>query len=337
MLIWTLTKGDVGAANQALGLAERIADILDEAREDPCKIVAKTANRKGLLAALPMSLPTTSLWGLSADSDPLAPPWPDILVSCGRRAAALAINIRKRSLGGTITVHLQDPLRNPKHFDLLAIPDHDRVNRDLKRDNVMYTMGAPNRITAARLETGAAALASRLENDGKQVSEPRVAVLFGGPNKRYSMPPPLVQTMVGQIKAMRDAEGAGLLVTTSRRTGDANAATVRGTLDGPGTWIWNGEGENPYFGMLGLADHIVVTADSISMVSEACATGKPVYVIPLDGKSKRFDSFHRSMQAGGFTRPFEGRLETWEYIPLDETGRIAREAVKLLAGRRKNS
>lgn len=329
MLIWTLTRGDVGSVNQALGLAERVAEVV----EGTSKIVVKTVDLKQPWAGIPPGILRPPLSGISADSDELTPPWPDVLISCGRRAAALAMTIKRHSALATFTVHVQDPIADPKHFDLVVIPDHDRVNREIKRENVIYTMGAPNRVTPGRLEDGAAALAARIGD----LPAPRVAALIGGANKRYRMPEKLAREIAARLTGLSGEDGPGLLVTTSRRTGAANDAAIRDVLDGAPAWVWDGEGENPYFGMLGLAEHIVVTADSVSMVSEAAATGKPVHVIPLEGSSERFDAFHRAMQAGGFTRPLEagsgGALETWEYIPLDETGRIAAEIAKRLEDR----
>src|SRR3546814_15726728 len=80
------------------------------------------------------------------------------------------------------------------------------------------------------------------------------------------------------------------MVTPSRRTGPDNEAILRARLAGLPAEIWDGEGENPYFAYLGLADAILVTADSVNMVCEAASTGKPVYVIALDGSSDKFRS-----------------------------------------------
>ena len=98
-------------------------------------------------------------------------------------------------------------------------------------------------------------------------------------------------------------------------------------------WIWDGSGDNPYMGYLALADVLVVTADSVNMVSEAAATGKPVFVVDLKGGSRKFRLFHEDMRGKGITRPFEGRLETWIYPPLQETARAAEEIRRRFADR----
>ena len=92
-----------------------------------------------------------------------------------------------------------------------------------------------------------------------------------------------------------------------------------------GAYIWDGQGDNPYEGFLALADHIIVTADSVSMTSEAATTGKPVYRVDLDGGAKRLKSFHTAMDECGITRPFKNRLENWQYKNLNDAALVAAE------------
>ena len=87
--------------------------------------------------------------------------------------------------------------------------------------------------------------------------------------------------------------------------------------------VWDGSGENPYFAFLAFADAIIVTEDSVNMVTEAAGTGKPVYVQSLPGKSRRLLRFHRLMRERGATRPFEGKLEFWTYPPINDTEVVA--------------
>jgi hypothetical protein len=120
------------------------------------------------------------------------------------------------------------------------------------------------------------------------------------------------------------AGGCGLALTPSRRTDPPAREALVKTVRALGGYAWDGEGENPYFGLLALADGIVVTEDSVSMTSEALSTGKPVFVAALEGRSGRIAAFQATMQAKGFTRPFEGRFEHWTYVPPDDTARAAR-------------
>jgi mitochondrial fission protein ELM1 len=125
---------------------------------------------------------------------------------------------------------------------------------------------------------------------------------------------------------------ASLLITPSRRTGDDNVSILKEKLADVPYFIWEGEGENPYFGMLGLADFIVPTSDSVNMISEAASTGKPVYVAQLPGGSRKFDRFHRMMRDEGLVREFEGGLAPYGYKPLDDTDLVVARVKTLLRG-----
>src|SRR5690606_27230614 len=94
-------------------------------------------------------------------------------------------------------------------------------------------------------------------------------------------------------------------------------------LTGPDTYFWDGSGDNPYTGILAAADYIIVTEDSVSMTSEALATGKPVHIASLDGGARRLDKFHRLLREQGYTRPFTGLLEEWSYTLPDDMAKAA--------------
>ena len=110
-------------------------------------------------------------------------------------------------------------------------------------------------------------------------------------------------------------------MTPSRRTGAAGLAVLRERFAGLPGRIWDGTGDNPYYAYLAVADAVLVTADSVSMVSEAAATGKPVHILPLPGGDAKFARFHEAMREAGITRPFAGDIENWTYVPPDDTAR----------------
>ena len=112
------------------------------------------------------------------------------------------------------------------------------------------------------------------------------------------------------------------LVTPSRRTGEENTALLKSALSAAPAFVWDGTGENPYFGILGLADNIVVTADSVNMISEACATGKPVYVYDLPGGSAKSARFRDALLARGLVRSLEVPLVPYPAHKLDEMAAV---------------
>ena len=260
---------------------------------------------------------------LGEESDPIAAPWPDLLISCGRRAVPYALLVKRQSAGRTIIVHIQNPQTNLARFDLVAPPRHDH----LRGANVIETEASLHRINQTRLRQAAADLAPQLAH----LPRPLVAVLIGGSNACYSLTPATIASLAGQLRSLCQGRGVGLAVTTSRRTGAANIKALRTALAGLPALVWDFKGANPYFGYLGLADAIIVTCDSVNMVSEACATGKPVHVVHLAGGNRKFNEFHASMQDAGYTRPFQGSLETWQYEPANDAGKVAARIKELLA------
>jgi mitochondrial fission protein ELM1 len=214
-------------------------------------------------------------------------------------------------------VQIQDPAVALDNFDLVVAPRHDR----LTGANVIVTRGAVHLVTAERLAAAAAPLRPTLAD----LPRPLVVALIGGTNKAYRLTPVRIARLAGELNAMVAAAGGTLLVTPSRRTGAANEAALRQALAGTSARIWGGRGENPYLGWLGLADAVVVTCDSVSMISEACATGKPVHVAMLDGGNAKFRAFHAALEADGATRRFQGRLENWTGAPLDDIAELAAE------------
>ena len=131
----------------------------------------------------------------------------------------------------------------------------------------------------------------------------------------------LAADLAGMIKR----DHVGVVVTPSRRTDPAATAILREALTPLGGFVWDFTGDNPYFGMLALADMVVVTQDSVSMISEAAATAAPVLVVPLPGKSRRQGLFLDMMLKEGRVRMFDGRYAPWPVTPLNDTPLAAAE------------
>jgi hypothetical protein len=311
---WIVTEGYIGLENQALGLAEALG---------------LGATRKTVATRRPWRNfpPLAWLWAVGAEAlsgDKLAPPWPDVVVSCGGQGAIGACLIRRSSGRRSFTVHIQKPALPAAAFDILVVPRHD----GLAGPNVIVTEGAVHRVTRAQLAESAARFAPIYAH----LPRPRVGVLIGGSNDRYRLTAARMRALAGQLAALAKG-GAGLMITPSRRTEPEAARILADTLAGLSCHIWDGNGDNPYFGLLALADSLLVTRDSVSMTSEAVFTGKPVHVIDLDGHSRRIEKFHAHMQRRGYTRRFVGALENWTYAPPDDTAMAAQRIKPLLEAR----
>ncbi len=317
--VWTLTDGRTGIENQAMGLAEAMA------RRTPIRLTTKRVQLRTPWIWLPAGLIPAPRQTLAIGADPIEPPWPDIAIGCGRASIPFTMAMRGWSRGRTLVVQLQDPRENPREFDIVVPPIHD----GLEGPNVVATVGACHRVSPDKLDQAALEHPAALED----MQRPRLAVLIGGKSKRQDISAKRAREISDQLaKVQRETSGT-LLVTLSRRTSEAAKLQFRTWLAPHCAVFYDGEGANPYFAMLGAADHIFVTADSVNMATEAAATGKPIHVLAVDGQGGKLDRFHQSLQRRGCARPFQGRLENWAYPPLLETDRVAAAVLSAWASR----
>jgi uncharacterized protein len=293
--------------SQALGLAEAVGFPFIE---------------KSLTIRFPWTHLPPRLWffpfAATHHRPKLAPPWPQLVIGCGRNAAMPALAIRRASGGHTVAVQIQDP--GIGEFDLSVVPEHD----GLRGPRVIVTRGAVHRVTPSRL-----AAETRRFPALAAMSRPILSVLIGGTNKAYRLTLRRMREIADAVGEILRNQGGSALLTPSRRTGAAGIALLRNRLNGLPAVIWDGAGENPYFAFLALADAFLVTADSVSMISEAAATGKPVHILGLNGGNAKFVRFHAAMREAGVTRPFTGEIESWSYPIFDDTAR-AGAAVRAL-------
>ncbi|MBL4740548.1 MAG: mitochondrial fission ELM1 family protein [Sneathiella sp.] len=302
---WVVTDGSAGMENQCIGLAEAMK--LD--------FTVKRIQTKKPWRWLPPQLWLSPLKQLKKGSEQLAPPWPDILITCGRQAIPMSIAIRDASGGKTFTVHIQTPNAQSSNFDLLIVPEHDT----LRGENVLVSNGSLTRITQERLNREAIKFASSL----KMITQPVVTVLIGGSNRCYDVTPDTMKDLCQRLSVLHEKSNCFFLVSTSRRTEKENERILKEALTRLPHQIWSGDGDNPYFAYLEKSDSIIVTADSVNMVCEACTTGKPVMVFDLPGGNKKFNHFHQTMRNLDHTRPFTGNPDLWEPPKLAETSRIS--------------
>jgi mitochondrial fission protein ELM1 len=305
---WVVSEGMAGTENQCLGLAEALGF-----RPEVKRIRVRAPWRW-----LPPRLWPRPLAALAPAGDPLGPPWPDLLIASGRKAAAPVQAVRTASDGAAFTVFVQAPPVDPAGFDAVVAPRHDA----LVGANVIPVTGALTRVTGKRLDDAH----RRFQPLVRDLPNPRVAVLVGGSSKAHRLTAEVTQRLANALQAMHARTGCSFLVTTSRRTGADNARRLRDALaDVPHVFHEAGvsPGENPYFGFLAHAEEIVVTEDSVTMASEAATTGRPVQLVALDGGKPKFARFHAELRELGIARPFDGELAGGAVPPLDETRRAA--------------
>jgi len=307
---WVLTTGEAGMRSQALGLAEAVGMTIEEKRIAP----------RPPYSWLPGGLVPTPLSALDSTGGPLAPPWPRLVVGCGRRSIGAVLAVKRASGGAAFAAYVQNPGWGRRQFDLVAALPHDGV----KGPNVVTVPTALSVVTHQRLAAAREEWRTRLAPTG----QPVLGALVGGDNGGYRLSAAVAARLVRVLKQAHASHGFFAAITPSRRTHDAAKLLIANALTAEKFgWIWDGGGKNPYFGILALADRLIVTGESISMISEALVTGRPVHVLPLEGQGKRHDAFLSRIIGEGFVSQIDGDDLDWSFAgrgPIDSTAEPAR-------------
>lgn len=256
-----------------------------------------------------------------------APPWPDIAIATGRQSIPYIRALRRAAGSTTYTVVIQNPRTGSGTADLICVPRHDGMSGK----NIITTPTAPHGFSPNLL----AKLRKKRVPEIAALPHPRTMIALGGPNAVYRFTDADKLRLVGAVSSLTEL-GSSFMITPSRRTpADLLEAVVKAAPPDR-RLVWDGKGDNPYELYLAHADQLIVTADSVNMVGEACATGRPVYVFMPHGGSGKFAWFHASLRQYGATRTLPDRfngLESWSYAPLDSAAEIAREIEKRLLER----
>jgi mitochondrial fission protein ELM1 len=296
---WILSEGLAGLQAQGLGLAEA---------------AGMTADVRVLQPKAPWKWIAARLWPrpLSVVAGSLRAPLPDLVIGCGGMAAAVLAALRDKARP---VVQVQNPRMAIGRFDLIVANRHD----ELTGPNVILTRTALHRVTPERLAAQAEVWRDRLAD----LPRPLVAVLLGGSNGRFRLDAGAGAKLAADLASMMRRDKVGVMVTPSRRTDPTVTALIVDAITPLGGRVWDLTGDNPYFGMLGLADLIVVTQDSVSMISEAAATTAPVLVVELPGQARRHGQFLKLMCDAGRVRLFDGRFAPWPVTPMNDTPEAA--------------
>jgi len=312
---WVLTDGKAGDEGQCLGVAEALGLAAE---------VRRVAPRPPFAWFMPWG-PADPREGPERPGSPVTPPFPDLLIASGRRAAPYVRAVKRASGGRTFTAILKDPRTGVSAADLIWVPEHDR----LRGPNVIATLTSPHRVSAARLAAARAAPDPRLAG----LSRPRVAVLAGGDSRHHRFTEADILRLADGLTRLAKA-GAALMISASRRTPPALREALR-RLGAERGFFWDGGDDNPYVAMLALADAVVATADSANMAGEAAATGAPIFLFEPSGGHPKLAAFIAGLERNGAVKPFAGTLEAWPYEPLDSTPVIAEAIAAGLARHRR--
>lgn len=264
--IWVFSDSIRGHEIQSLALAQALSKRV---KLYNCTI------RQPWLSFAPRILPRFGQNILWKDKKPNTQIPPDLIISCGRRMAAIG-KYYKRLLH---CKHFQilNPGDNPKKYDLLVCPEHDK----LSGKNIITTQGSLHGITLEKLK--------KQQHNKAYLNS--VVLLLGNPQKNF-----FLQLENLKICIDKSFPKHKLIVCGSRRTPKKYFDLIRKTFNkAQKIWLSNKDGENPYMPLLAQGNVFVVTADSINMVSEACATDKAVIAIAQNAISPKHKRFIQSI------------------------------------------
>jgi mitochondrial fission protein ELM1 len=273
---WLITDDKIGMLVQARGVADALG--LD--------YVHKTVHPKGLWRLLSPWMRPAKSERLGNVGSVLAPPWPDIAIATGRLSIPYIRALSRLARTLTFTVVLQDPKTGRRTADVIWVPDHDQ----LRGPNVITTLTAPHSFSQARLSELRHSVPMALAT----LPSPRVAIFLGGQAKGCTFNETDQWRFTRALRSLADFN-ASFLITPSRRTPPGLLNAIDGATHLRPRMLWRG-GPNPYQNFLAHADMLIVTADSVNMTSEACATGRPVYIFKPDNISAKLVRFHEALQ-----------------------------------------
>jgi mitochondrial fission protein ELM1 len=306
----------IGNANQAIAVAKSIGANF--------QIKHLVYN---FLSTLPNRFKFNSLLGIDLKaSSSIEPEYPDIIISSGRKTALVSKYIKTKS-PKTFTIHLMNPDLSFNDFNLVCLPLHDLAENHKSYQNIIYTIGAPSYLDKAKMQEEQIKLKNKLQNP----NGPFISVMLGGKTKNGDYSFEEVEWLINKASILANQISATLLITTSRRTNQNISSMIEKLIKAPYYFYnWNKENskDNPYLAYLSLSDYFIVTGDSVSICSEALATGKPVYIYRKDEiLYKKHIKFLDYLIKLGYTKILNNEtnsLEKWNYPPLQEAEKICK-------------
>ena len=244
----------------------------------------------------------------------------DVIISCGRKSVVPSIALKNKFGKKILNVHIQDPKVKLSNFDFIVAPEHD----GLKGKNVLTSRGAIHYLTNDELEVNKNYLKSRINSQKKVVT-----LIIGGPTKHYDYNEKVVDSIFLKIKQNFLNNNYQLIVVPSMRTPQNIIDKAKNYFNEDQIIIPNVD-KKAYLCSLKIADHIIVTCDSTSMISEAAITGKPIYIaqMPAIKSNKRFKNFFNSFASLNIIKELGSPVENWTYNRLNETNKIANQIKK---------
>jgi len=298
-----LTEGMHGMISQAEGMAKALNTEFDH----------KIVRLNFLWNFVPPRLTPISKTILKDKNYLIGDKIPDLIISCGRKSVIPSILLKKKNKK-IFSIHIQDPKVNFNNFDIIIAPEHD----NLVGDNIISSKGAVHYITQVEIERAKYYLKDKIK------SQKIVSLILGGPNRYYSFSNEELVGVFKKIKIDFMSAGYKAIIIPSLRTPKRIIDLAINEFDAD-NFVANSVDKQAYLSALALATCVVVTCDSTSMISEAAASGKPIYVAHMRSKKNnyRFQKFFQLFKEMGIIRDLGEKVQSWTYNKLNEAERIA--------------
>lgn len=313
--IWILADGRPGTVSQSIGLAEEIGFDY--------KIINLTYS---FFAALPNCFLSDSMLRLSRESRNKFKELnylPSFVISAGRRSAPIALNLKKQSQNQSKAIQIMNPNLDFQKFDFVILPKHDEADES-KSPNLITTIGSLTKVNENAIKSEKEKFSSWFSN----IKKPKIALMIGGSSAKTKFSQDSAIKLAKVASEVTNNMKATLLILNSRRTSDEITNAVKSNLKCDFKFFnWQEyQNENPYMAILGYADFFIITGDSVSMISECCSTGKPVYIFDeKEISSKKHRRFHHDLFAENYAKKLfknSEQLENFAPKKLQETKRV---------------
>ena len=240
----------------------------------------------------------------------------DVIISCGRKSVIPSIHLKNNSNKKVFNIHIQDPKVDLKHFDFIVAPEHDSI----KGQNVISTKGAIHYLTENEINENKDYLNSFIKKDERIIW----TLIMGGPTKYYDYSTKNINEIFKTLSELSKKHNFQLVIIPSMRT-PTNIIQYANDYFGDDHTVIMDVDKKAYLSALAIAQNIIVTCDSSSMISEAALTGKPIYVASILPKKNdmRFQKFRNLFRKLNIIKNLGEEIEDWNYEKLDETNRVA--------------
>jgi len=305
---WCITDGSAGNVSQAKGLA--LAMNLD--------FVLKEVKLRFPWSNLPVGIIPIFKCSFSNVIYFTKVNPPKFIISCGRKSVYLSLFLKRKYGDKVVTIHVQNPKSNFHEFDAIVAPKHD--NLDLP--NSYNTNLAINHISKNLINSEMKKFSNVIKTDDK----PICSVLIGGKSNNYNFDGNELDRLIKRIKVIKKNQEVKFFFLFSRRTEKKIISKIYDEFNASDI-VWSDTNNNPYLALLGFSKYIICTSDSVSMVSEAIVSTKPVYVFRLRSiKSKnRIEDFNDLIILEGLARKLEYNLDEFKHDYVNETAIIANQ------------